>query len=433
MHYFKNARKLLKLATPLIVGNLGIVLVGFGDVFVAARYSTDVLASASIANSILMNIFLFGVSLLSAISPLLSNFRGEKFAIKKYFYPTIEFSMILATIICILSIATIPLVDYLGFEDKLIPDIKKYMFVCSFSNFGVYLFVGLKEYLQAFEIVIFPNILNIFCVFLNLYLNFVFVFGWYGLPEYGALGLAIATTISRLIIGIILFLWCLKLFKLKFYRDSSYFKEIIKMGLPISGAVLIEVAAWNAVTVFVARISGLYAAIQSILCTLTNATFMIPMAIANAISVKVGFENGAKNFKELKRYAFSGLGMSVGFMTICAIIFLLFPTQCIKIFSNDNNLVASSIPILMLIAFYQIFDGLQISLGGIFKGLKNTNIIMIGNFIAYWVIGLPIGYMLAFGYNLKLFGFWVGLTLSIASLGIGLFTVMIRKFKQLKN
>lgn len=433
MHYFKNARKLLKLATPLIVGNLGIVLVGFGDVFVAARYSTDVLASVSIANSILMNIFLFGVSLLSAISPLLSNFRGEKFAIKKYFYPTIEFSMILATIICILSIATIPLVDYLGFEDKLIPDIKKYMFVCSFSNFGVYLFVGLKEYLQAFEIVIFPNILNIFCVFLNLYLNFVFVFGWYGLPEYGALGLAIATTISRLIIGIILFLWCLKLFKLKFYRDSSYFKEIIKMGLPISGAVLIEVAAWNAVTVFVARISGLYAAIQSILCTLTNATFMIPMAIANAISVKVGFENGAKNFKELKRYAFSGLGMSVGFMTICAIIFLLFPTQCIKIFSNDNNLVASSIPILMLIAFYQIFDGLQISLGGIFKGLKNTNIIMIGNFIAYWVIGLPIGYMLAFGYNLKLFGFWVGLTLSIASLGTGLFTVMIRKFKRLNN
>ena len=160
---------------------------------------------------------------------------------------------------------------------------------------------------------------------------------------------------------------------------------------------------------------------------------MIPMAIANAISVKVGFENGAKNFKELKRYAFSGLGMSVGFMTICAIIFLLFPTQCIKIFSNDNNLVASSIPILMLIAFYQIFDGLQISLGGIFKGLKNTNIIMIGNFIAYWVIGLPIGYILAFGYNLKLFGFWVGLTLSIASLGTGLFTVMIRKFKQLKN
>ncbi len=433
MHYFENARKLLKLATPLIVGNLGIVLVGFGDVFVAARYSTDVLASVSIANSILMNIFLFGVSLLSAISPLLSNFRGEKIAIKKYFYPTIEFSMILATIICILSIATIPLVDYLGFEDKLIPDIKKYMFVCSFSNFGVYLFVGLKEYLQAFEIVIFPNILNIFCVFLNLYLNFVFVFGWYGLPEYGALGLAIATTISRLIIGIILFLWCLKLFKLKFYRDISYFKEIIKMGLPISGAVLIEVAAWNAVTVFVARISGLYAAIQSILCTLTNATFMIPMAIANAISVKVGFENGAKNFEELKRYAFSGLGMSVGFMTICAIIFLLFPTQCIKIFSNDNNLVASSIPILMLIAFYQIFDGLQISLGGIFKGLKNTNIIMIGNFIAYWVIGLPIGYILAFGYNLKLFGFWVGLTLSIASLGTGLFTVMIRKFKQLKN
>ncbi|MBQ9688720.1 hypothetical protein IJV79_03680, partial [bacterium] len=171
-------------------------------------------------------------------------------------------------------------------------------------------------------------------------------------------------------------------------------------------------------------ISNVQAAVQSLLITLTNATFMIPMAISNAISVKVGFENGAGNFEELKKYAYSGITLSVCFMSFCAIVFFLFPQYCIGIFSQDAEVLRIAVPILVLVGLCQVFDGLQISVGGVFKGLKNTQIMMWGIFIAYWVIGLPMGFLFAFKFNMELYGFWIGISLSIATLGIGLFTVM---------
>lgn len=433
MFYSENIKKLFNLALPMIIGHLGIMLVGVTDVFVAGRHSTDTLASIAIANSLLMNIFIFGISLLTAISPLLSNFRGEKIPIKKYFVPTLEFSMIMAIVICSVSIAIIPLVDILGFEENLIPEIKKYMFVCSFSNFGVYLFVSLKEYLQAFEIVVFPNLLNIFCVFLNLYLNFIFVFGWYGLEPMGAVGLAWATVVSRMIVGLFLLFYCLKIMKIRYYKDYSYFGKVIKMGLPISFAVLLEMVAWNIITIFVAKISSIYAAVQSIIVTLTNVSFMIPMAISNAVSVKVGFENGAKNYCELKKYAKSGIGICVLIMSFWAIIFLTLPKYCIGAFTNDTNVITIATPVMMLVGLFQIFDGLQVSIGGVFKGLKNTKIIMYGMFLAYWAVGLPLGCLFAFVFHKDLIGFWVGITIAIASLGSGLLIALNKNLRELNK
>jgi len=194
-----------------------------------------------------------------------------------------------------------------------------------------------------------------------------------------------------------------------------------------------EMVAWNFITILVAKISSMYAAVQSILITLTNASFMIPMAISNAISVKVGFENGAKNYSELKKYAYSGILISVIFMAFCGAIFLMFPRYCIGIFSQDTKLLEVAVPVLMLVGLFQVFDGLQVSIGGVFKGLKSTNIIMIGTFIAYWILGLPLGFIFAFKLNMHLFGFWIGITVSIASLGIGFLTIMNKRFSKYKE
>jgi MATE family multidrug resistance protein len=155
------------------------------------------------------------------------------------------------------------------------------------------------------------------------------------------------------------------------------------------------------------------------------------MAISNAISIKVGFENGAKNYKELKNYAYAGIGVSMLFMTICAFIFLIIPQKCIELFTSDLEVIKVAVPILTLVGLFQIFDGLQVSVSGVFKGLKKTTIIMIGIFIAYWIIGLPLGFLLAFKYNQNLYGFWIGITISIASLGIGLYFTMKKLFRKL--
>ena len=118
------AKELLNIALPIIMGNLGFILIGAGDVLVAGHHSTDTLAAISIATAITNCIQTFGVGLISSVSPLLSNFRGEKKSAKKYFYPTIRFAMLLAFIIMLAVLAFIPVIDYLHFAPKLVPMIR---------------------------------------------------------------------------------------------------------------------------------------------------------------------------------------------------------------------------------------------------------------------------------------------------------------------
>lgn len=431
--YPQYFNELFRLAWPMIMGNLGMILIGAGDVFVAARYSTNALASISIGNSIIVCFFIFGIGIMASISPLLSNFRGERNSIKKYFLPTINFSMVLAFVTFFMVLFCIPVIDKIGFSPVLVPDIKKYMLICSFSVFGAYLQAGLKEYLQAFEIVMFPNFLNIIGVFIHLFLDFVFVFGLFGVPAMGAVGLAVATLLSRTLFGLILLVYCLKFIKVRYYQDVKYFVNLLKIGLPIAVAIVLEFAAFYLITLFVGRISGLYAASQSILITITTATFMIPLAISNAIAIKVGFSNGACNYVDLKRYAICGTLISVGFMSVCALCFLTFPAFFVKIFTSDPGLIKICVPILILAGFFQIFDGLQVSLGGVFKGLKKTKIVMLGDFLAYWIIGIPLGLILGLKYKMDLYGFWIGLTAAILTLSMILLFILIKKLKTIKN
>lgn len=420
------AKELLNIALPIIMGNLGFILIGAGDVLIAGHHSTDTLAAISIATAITNCIQTFGIGLIASVSPLLSNFRGERKSAKKYFFPTIRFSMFLSVLVMFAVLASIPLIDYLHFEAKLVPMIKQYMFVTAFATFGGYLHAALKEFLQAFEIVLFPNLVTVFSVFLNIALNVILVFGLGPIPSLGVLGLAVASFIVRYFMGFALLIYCFSVMNFNDYKDFDYYKSLIKIGIPISCAIMVEFIAFNSIAIIMGRVSGVYAAAQNLVCTLTTVSFMVPLAISNAIAVKVGFANGAGNIKDLKRYSFVGLVMSVGFMLCSAFIFATFPQFLVKLFTQDNNLIKISIPVLYILSVFQVFDGLQVALSGIFKGMKRTGVVLISNFVAYWLISLPLGYTLAFHFHLNLRGFWYGLA-SAAIILCGMMSVMLLK------
>lgn len=408
------------------MGNLGFILIGAGDVLIAGHHSTDTLAAISIATAITNCIQTFGIGLIASVSPLLSNFRGERKSAKKYFFPTIRFSMFLSVLVMFAVLASIPLIDYLHFEAKLVPMIKQYMFVTAFATFGGYLHAALKEFLQAFEIVLFPNLVTVFSVFLNIALNVILVFGFGPIPSLGVLGLAVASFIVRYFMGFALLIYCFSVMNFNDYKDFDYYKSLIKIGIPISCAIMVEFIAFNSIAIIMGRVSGVYAAAQNLVCTLTTVSFMVPLAISNAIAVKVGFANGAGNIKDLKRYSFVGVVMSVGFMLCSAFVFATFPQFLVKLFTQDNNLIKISIPVLYILSVFQVFDGLQVALSGIFKGMKRTGVVLISNFVAYWLISLPLGYTLAFHFHLNLRGFWYGLA-SAAIILCAMMSVMLLK------
>ncbi|MCM1339617.1 MAG: MATE family efflux transporter, partial [Muribaculaceae bacterium] len=315
---------------------------------------------------------------------------------------------------------------HLGFEEKLIPDIEKYMLITAFSTFGAYLHMCLKEYLQAFEIVMFPNLVTIFCVFLNLVLNWVLVFGCGPIPSLGTVGLAIASFIVRYFMAFALLVYCYMNMRFNNYHEKGYYDALLKIGMPISLAVLVEFIAFNSIAIFMGRVAGVYAAAQNLVCSLTTIPFMVVFAVSNAIAVKVGFANGAGHVEDLKKYSLVGTIMAVGFMMCSALVFCTFPKAIVSVFTVDEALFNIAVPAVFVLSVFQIFDGLQIALAGICKGVKQTDIVLLANFLAYWCVSVPVGYILAFNYNLKLVGFWIGLCFA----AVVLCSIMIYKLKR---
>lgn len=430
--YKKYFTDIINLSLPLIVGNLGQVLIGATDVFIAAKHSTNTLAAISIANSIIFCILIMGMGLMSAISIQMSNLRGNRKPTKRFLVTILNYSMILAVIFCVICLLMVPLVPHMGFDPALVPMIKEYIFICAFSLFGMYLYQCLREFLLAYEIVAFPNMILIFALILNFVLAYSLVFGIGPVQGLGVIGLALAALIVRMLMGIVLFVYCLGLIRFKNPFDTSLVKQLLKIGYPIGIAMFLEFLGFNLITILVGREAGILAATHNICVTITSSAYVIPMSISAAIAIKVGFFNGAQNLKEIKRYSWSGTLMSVLFMAVCSVLLLVFPKEIFEIFTSKPDILALGLPILHIAAFYLMFDGLQVSLSGILKGLKMTKIASITLIAGYWLFGLPFGYVLAYHYKMSLNGFWIGLAVSFLAMTILFAIVIYKKFKQLK-
>ena len=434
LNKYKNYfTEIISLSLPLIVGNLGQVMIGATDVFIAAKHSTNTLAAISIANSIIFCVLVVGIGLMSAISIVISNYRGNRKPTKKFLMTILNYSMLLAVIFCTICLLMVPLISKMGFESELVPMIKEYVFICAFSLFGMYLYQCLKEFLLAYEIVNFPNLILVAALVLNFVLAYSLVFGIGPIPGLGVIGLALAAFIVRTLMGLILLGYCLGMLRLKNPFDKNLIKQLIKVGYPIGIAMLLEFLGFNLITILVGREAGILAATHNIAVTITSSAYMIPMSISAAIAIKVGYYNGAKILSEIKRYALSGTLMAVLFMAACSILLVTMPRQIFEIFTDNKQMLALGMPILHIAAYYLMFDGLQVSLSGILKGLKMTKIASVTLIAGYWLFGLPFGYMLAYHYKMSLNGFWIGLAVSFLAMCTLFLFVIYKKFKYLKK
>lgn len=431
--YKKYFTDLLSLSAPLIVGNLGQILIGATDVFIAAKHATNTLAAISIANSIIFCILVVGLGLMSAISIVLSNYRGNRKPTKRFLISILNYSMLLAVIFCLICLGTLPFIDKMGFEAALIPMIKEYIFICSFSLFGMYLYSALKEFLLAHEIVNFPNLILVAALVLNFVLAYSLVFGFWFIPALGVVGLALAALIVRSLMGLVLLLYCIRMVRFKNLFDTPFIKQLLKIGSPIGIAMLLEFLGFNIITIMVGRESGLLAATHNIIVTITSSAYMVPLSISSAIAIKVGFYNGARILSEIKRYSVAGTLISVAFMGLCAMILSLYPLQIFDVFTKNPQMIKIGVPILHIASLYLMFDGFQVCLSGILKGLKMTKTASVAVISGYWLFGLPFGFVLAYHYHMSLMGFWIGLAVSFLFMSAILSAIILRKFGLLKR
>lgn len=430
----KYLKELISLSFPILAGNLGQMLISLGDVYVAGHYNTNVLAAISVASAIFMSFIIAGIGLCSGITPVLSNYRGENKPVKKLFGITVLYSLILAMIFFILLWLTIPSIYKIGLSNEIVEDVVNYIKVSTFSIFGIFLFSALKEFLQAHEIVIFPNVMMVLAVGINLALNFLFVYGNNFIPELGTIGLAVASLIVRLLLGISLFIYCIKLLNNSIYKNTTtYIKDLIKTGSPIAGALFIEFLGFNIIAILVGRFDPIYAACHNIIISITSLSYMIPFSLSNALSVKVGYANGSKNPKEIKRYTLTSL-LFIGIYSITMItIYLCFKEQLMSLLSSDVEVIKLGASIMVIVACFTTFDGIQGICMGALKGMKQTIQMMIVMFSSYILISIPVGLILAYKFNLILRGFWLGLAFALFAASIvsaSLLLIHYFKFKK---
>ena len=427
---------LIKLSLPILGGNISQILISLADSAIAGRYSTIALGAISVASAIVMTITIGAIGLMLSTSPVISNLRGQNKPAKKYFKLTILFSIIISIPFFLILLGLLKCIDFIGLDPNMVEYVKQYISICSWSIFPTIIFVAIKEFLQAYEKVVFANVLMLVMVLLNIVLNIFLTFGFsignYAIPALGVVGLSIATLASKTLVTIFMLLYCMRLFRDKFEYSKNYIKDLIKTGTPISLAIFFEFLGFNLTAVLIGKFSALYAAVHNIILAIANCTFMIVLSIANATSIKIGFYNGRKDKQNIIKYSNANIFLVI---CVCIVSFMIlgnFSKEIAQIFSNDPEVIALTQKIIVIAMAFLFFDGIQGACVGILKGLKDTKIIAYTMLGGYVLIAIPLGIYLAYVQNIVLEGFWIGLALALLFAAIVTSTRVIYNIKKMK-
>lgn len=426
-------KELLKFAVPIILGQVGLMLIGTGDMIIAGRYSRECLAAIGLAISISNPIQISLLGLQFSISPLLAQRRGNGENVEDFFWTVMLYSFFIAIVSCALTYVSFLLVPWLNYGPNLNPIIIDYLIITSFSSFGLCLFQGTKEFLQSQEKTFAANSVAIIGVGVNLLLNYAFVFGKLGMPEIKEAGLAWASLGVRMFMGVILFLFAYKCWKSSRKINWSFMKEMWKLGGPISITFFFEIMAFCAVTLFVGKFAEIQTAANNLALNIGSLAFMVPLSVSAAVGVKVGHAYGERNYQSVLVYSQVSLFISFCFTLMMGSIFYLFPHAVMSLYTDDVLVLDWAKKLLFWVACFQLFDGAQVTIAGILRGLTVTKASSYAIFFGYWIIGIPLGYYLGFFTGLEAQGFWIGLAVSLAVVAVILGYILKKKLEALSK
>ncbi len=423
--------EVLKFSFPIIVGQIGLMLIGTGDMIIAGKYSRECLAAIGLAISIANPIQISLLGLQFSISPLLAQKRGNGEKIDSYFWTVVVYSLLISVVSCFLTYFSYKLVPLFGYSENLNRIIRDYLIITSFSSIGLCLYQGMKEFFQSMEKTFAANCLALVAAATNVLLNIAFVFGEYGMPELKEPGLAWASLTIRMFMGGGLLLLAFRWWKSSIKIEWKFMHELWKMGLPITLSLFFEIMAFCSVTLFVGKFAEIQTAANNLALNVGSLAFMVPLAVSAAAGVKVGHAYGERNKHAVLIYSQASLFLSFIFALLMGLTFYLFPHAVISLYTDDVLVLDWAKKLLFWVACFQLFDGAQVTISGILRGLSITRAASISIFVGYWVIGIPLGFYLGFYGGYEAQGFWIGLATSLAVVSLMLGLILRKKIQAL--
>jgi multidrug resistance protein, MATE family len=426
---FRNEiKKTLLLSIPIVVGQLGQLLMSVVDNIMVGKIGVEALAAASVANAIFNVIMVIGFGLTMAVTPLtaIAYGAGKHRECGVVLRQGILINLFSGVLLCAITFIFSEYIYLLNQPDEIVGAASLYMKVLGFSMLPLMLFQSYRQFAEGVSFLRPAMIIMIFANVINIFANWIFIYGNLGMAPLGLTGAGIATISSRTFMAIALMIVIKKSSKMKRfdptlnYRkiDFSMMRRLLAIGIPTSFQYFFEVSAFAASSIMVGWMGTIELAAHQIALNLASISFMVAMGISSAATIRVSTAVGKNDIQETRIAGFSATFLCAGFMATAGLIFILFRFFLPTLYISEKEVIEISATLLVIVAFFQISDGTQAVGLGILRGITDMKIPTVITLGAYWIIGLPSGYLLAFKLNMGIYGVWYGLLVSLTASAI---------------
>ncbi len=420
-----------KLAYPVVLSQLGQVSVGVADSMMVGRLGAVPLAAASLANSIFFVILMFGMGISMGITPLVSMAEGKgKFGrIGRLFQHGLWISIVTAFVLICIILGLSQGLQFLDQPKEVVDIAIPYLFVITASLFPFMIFQNFKQFAEGLSQTRQAMFVTIFCNLVNVFLNWVLIFGKLGAPELGLMGAGWATLISRVLMPLMMGWYVMNS---KRYLDFNLqigikkisfpmINRILKIGLPTGFQFIFEVSAFGSAAIMMGWIGVNALAGHQIALNLASISYMMAAGLSTAGMIRVSNQIGRNNFKAMREAGLVVFGMVLVFMACTAILFVTLRNYLPMLYIDDPEVIATSASLLIIAGLFQLSDGAQVAGLGVLRGMEDVKFPTWITLFAYWALGLPLGYFLAFEMGLAERGIWYGLLTGLSITAVILF------------
>ena len=430
--YGSNYKSLLKLAIPIIIGQLGGIITGLADTIMVGQHSTAELAASSFVNNVLNTFIIFGTGFSFALTPLVGEniARDKKYVVSAWLKNGIVANLILALVLVAILTVIYFNVEHFGQPSELMPLIKPYFVISMISIIFIMLANSFRQFVEGITnpsvsmwILVTGNMLNILG-------NYLLIYGKWGLPEMGLMGAGYSTLISRIFMFAMFVLVFLFRPSYKAYRKGfmrmwvlpNRLIRVTKLGVPIAFQQGLEAATFSLTAIMVGWLGSTELAAHQVVISISTISFTTYLGLGSATAIRTSFFKGAKDWDQVRKTTVAGLHLGVIVSTLTCLALFIFRNDVSYIFSSDPNIATIVVMLLPILMLYQYVDGAQIVLANALRGLSDVKPIMWISFITNFLIAIPAGYLLGFPFGLGIRGIWlaypIGFVFSVALLGI---------------
>jgi multidrug resistance protein, MATE family len=439
----REIRPMVQLAAPLVLAEIGWVMMGIVDTMMVGRLpnGTEAIGATSLGNVLFYVVGIFGSGLLLGLDALVSRSygAGKLDDCHHSLLNGVYLIFCVAPLLMGMMYLLLPLLHILGIAPPVLELTVPYFHTLLWSAPPLMFYFAFRRYLQGMNLVK-PVVLALIAANLaNIFGNWILIYGKLGAPALGVVGSAWSTCIARtLMAGTLLYFivhyerqrkWGLSRVALR--PDFARIRRLVALGLPAALHICLEIGVFGAATALAATLGAVPLASHQIALHTASLTFMVPLGIASAAAVRVGQALGRGDPRGANRAGWTAIGLGAAFMAVSALVFISIPGALVRLYTRDAEVVALGSSLLMIAAFFQLFDGIQGVAIGALRGTGDTRSAMIAHLICDWVVGLPVAWYFCFRRGWGVAGLWVGLSLAMILAGIVLLLVWARRLRRI--